>query len=116
MDILLGIATTLHLGLAGSYNGFHPQIRLEEQQYVAGVYYNSEENISSYLGYGFDMEHFNLELGIVTGYDTLGAVIPYARITKEFGDKIIFLAPVGESVDGKINAGVVFGFEFYLNK
>lgn len=116
MDILLGIATTLHLGLSGDYNGFHPQIRFEEQQYVAGAYYNSEENISSYLGYDFDLDYFDLEIGVVTGYDAIGAVIPYARVTKDFGDRTIFLAPVGENINGELNTGLVFGFEFYLNK
>ena len=116
MDILFGVALSLHLGLENDYNNMHPHIRLEKENYVAGSYYNSENNISSYIGYNFDLDYFNLELGAVTGYDAVGKVIPYSRINKDFENKQLFLAPAVENINGEINLGIVLGVEFYMNE
>ena len=63
MEVLTSIALSLHLGFAGDYNAFHPHVRLQEQQYIAGVYYNSEYTISPYVGYRFEHDDIGLELG-----------------------------------------------------
>ena len=107
MEILTSIALSLHLGFEGDYNSIHPHIRLQEQQYVAGVYYNSESNLSPYVGYRFEHNEFGLELGAVGNYST-APVMPYVRGTY----KNLFIAP---GVEGD-NIGIVFGIDIPLTK
>jgi len=103
MDIALSIALSLHLGFEGDYNRFHPHLRLQEQHYIAGAYYNSESKISPYIGGRFEYYDFGLELGLVGNYSDAD-VAPYARGTyKQF-----FVAP---GVEGN-NVGIIFGVEF----
>jgi len=107
LEILTSIALSLHLGFEGDYNAIHPHIRLQEQQYVAGVYYNSESNLSPYVGYRFEHNEFGLELGAVGNYAT-APVMPYVRGTY----KNFFIAP---GVEGD-NIGIVFGIDIPLTK
>lgn len=47
MDCLsIALAVSLHLGLAGDYNSLHPHARCDVNNTVAGVYLNSEKNLS----------------------------------------------------------------------
>ena len=69
--LALSLAVTMHLGLAGDYTSLHPHARCDVNNTIAGIYYNSEENISGYVGYQFQMPYdIELELGWVTGYNT----------------------------------------------
>ena len=97
------LALSLHLGLEGNYNGVHPHIRYNEQNYIAGVYYNSERNISTYLGKRWEYNTVGIEAGAVIGY-TNANILPYVRIT--YNDW--FMAP-GVEPD---NVGLVVGYEF----
>jgi hypothetical protein len=107
MDVALSIALSLHLGFEGDYNSIHPHIRLQEQNYIAGAYYNSESNVSPYVGYRFEHNDFGLEIGAVGNYSHAD-VAPYVRGTyKQF-----FVAPGVESE----NIGIVFGFEIPIGK
>ena len=102
MDIALSIALSLHLGFEGDYNAFHPHLRLQEQNYIAGAYYNSESNVSPYVGYRFEHNDFGLEIGAVGNYSHAD-IAPYVRGTyKQF-----FVAPGVESE----KVGIVFGIE-----
>jgi hypothetical protein len=98
------LALSLHLGLEGDYNGVHPHIRYSEQNYIAGVYYNSESNISFYAGKRWEHNNFGFEAGAVTGYVNQ-PILPYARVTYNN----FFIAPAHE-VDA--NTGAVVGYEF----
>ena len=101
IELALGIS--LHLGLAQSYNEIHPHIRYIEQGYMAGAYYNSVENISTYAGYRWEFNDFGFEAAAVTGYPEAD-IVPYVRGTyKDF-----FVAPAME--DGTV--GAVIGYEF----
>ena len=112
MDILLGIALSQHLNFHYDYNEIHPHIRLEHEGFIAGAYYNSTRDISSYTGYRLEYNSNGLELGVVGGYENLGGVVPYVRYTYDLNDNVIlFAAPSGEKVDGEINYGVVAGVE-----
>jgi hypothetical protein len=107
MDIAYSIALSLHLGFEGEYNAFHPHIRLQEQNYIAGAYYNSESNVSPYVGYRFEHNDFGLEIGAVGNYSAAD-ILPYARGTyKQF-----FVAPGVESD----NIGIVLGIEVPISK
>ena len=103
MEILTSLALSLHLGMEGDYNAIHPHIRLQEQQYIAGLYLNSERTISPYVGYRFEHNEVGLELGIVGNYSN-SPVMPYVRATyKQF-----FVTPGVE----KDNIGIVIGVEY----
>jgi len=107
LEILTSIALSLHLGFEGDYNAIHPHLRLQEQQYFAGLYYNSESNLSPYVGYRFEHNDFGLELGAVGNYSD-APVMPYARGTY----KNLFITP---GIEGD-NIGIVFGIDIPLKK
>ena len=67
----LMLALSMHVGLEGNYNSIHPHARCQQDALISGVYYNSEDNISAYVG----LEHNGFELGLVTGY-TYADVVP----------------------------------------
>ena len=102
--IELALAFSLHLGLEGDYNDIHPHVRYNEQNYIAGAYYNSERNVRLYVGKRWEYNDFGLEAGAVTGYSA-GDVIPYGRATY----KNIFVAP---ALEGDDTVGAVIGYEF----
>ena len=95
-------AVSMHLGLEGKYNNLHPHARCQHDSLISGVFYNSEERISSYIG----LQHKGLELGLVTGY-TYTDVVPMIRYKK----KNWFIAPALEA-DG--TKGFVIGWEINL--
>jgi len=108
MDFGAGIALSLHLFLEGDYNAIHPYAELEQNRWAAGVYYNSESNISTYvlkslsLGKGYD-----LEIGAVTGYSD-AEVLPLVRLRKDY----FYVAPVQETWNGEKKYGIVLGVQF----
>ena len=97
-------AVSMHLGLQGEYNEYHPHARCQVDSLISGVYYNSEDNISFYTG----LEHNGFEVGLVTGYDH-GEIIPMLRYKKNN----FFIAPALETNGNK---GIVIGFEFKLER
>tara|TARA_B110001454_G_C12592856_1_gene380976 strand:- start:307 stop:642 length:336 start_codon:yes stop_codon:yes gene_type:complete len=107
--VSLLVALSLHAGLIGDYNEVHPHARCEINNVITGAYYNSEEKVSAYIGYQFDMP-FNseLEVGLVSGY-TGAKVAPMLRFVKDDW----FLAPAYETTHGG-NWGITFGYEFKL--
>lgn len=111
MDIILGLALSAHLGLEGNYNPVHPHIRLQNDLFIGGAYYNSEERISPYAGIRLELEDYGMELGAAGGYPALG-VVPYIRYTYDINDSLrLFVSPGGEKVDNEINYGIVVGAE-----
>ena len=96
----LMLAISMHIGLEGDYNAIHPHARCQQDALISGVYYNSEDNISAYIG----LEHNGWELGLVTGY-TYADVVPMIRYKKDNW----FVAPAIEKSGRK---GLVFGLEF----
>ena len=114
MDIILALATTLHLGLAGDYNEVHPSIQLRaDNGLIAGLYHNSEDTLSVYTGYRSEWEKFFLELGVVAGYEHAD-IMPYGRVGYDFTDNLsVFAAPAFE-VDNndELTIGAVIGIEF----
>ena len=95
-------AVSLHVGLENKYNNLHPHARCQQDALISGVFYNSEERISSYIG----LQHEGWELGLVTGY-TYADVVPMIRYKKDNW----FIAPALE-LNG--NKGFVIGWEINL--
>ena len=96
----LMLAISMHIGLEGDYNNIHPHARCQQDALISGVYYNSEENISAYVG----LEHNGWEVGLVTGY-TYSDVVPMIRYKKDNW----FITPAYEK-NGTL--GRVIGLEF----
>ena len=96
----LMLAISMHLGLEGDYNAIHPHARCQKDALISGVYYNSEEKVSAYIG----LEHEGWEVGLVTGY-TYADVVPMIRYKKNNW----FITPAIESNGSK---GIVIGLEF----
>ena len=109
---------TAHLGLFGEYNTIHPHVRAEfDNTMVAGMFYNSEENISVYLAKNFENDQgFFVDLGVVSGYDVAKTpVVPFVRAGKKITKNYtVFVAPVIEDYDGKTITGAVIGLEFSI--
>ena len=92
----------MHVGLENEYNSVHPHARCEINNTISGVYYNSESNLSAYIGKKYSI----FEYGVVTGYSGMD-LAPMIRIKKDNW----FIAPAYE-VEG--NVGLVIGLEFKL--
>ena len=95
-------ALSLHVGLEGDYNSYHPHARCEKDCLISGIYYNSEDRISSYVG----LQYEGLELGLVTGY-SYSDIVPMIRYKKDNW----FIAPAYEKGGSK---GIVIGLEFKI--
>ena len=105
LSILLAVST--HLGLDDNYNSIHPHARCTVDNSITGVYYNSEDRISAYVGKEFQLtENGKLELGLVTGY-TAEDILPMIRY--KVGN--LFITPAFEKYDNKENYGIVLGWE-----
>ena len=103
----LMIALSLHVGLEGDYNSIHPHARCTVDNTIVGVYYNSEESISTYIGYKFKSPFdTEIEVGLVTGYSS-APVVPLLRITKDNW----FITPAYEISPSK-TMGITIGYEF----
>jgi len=117
------VALSLHMGLEENYNNVHPHVRCDINNshsalhnIIAGAYYNSEKNISFYVGKKIPlyylgtphlMHNVELEVGLVTGYS--GAeIVPMLRVKR--GNW--FMSPAYETTSN--NVGLVFGYEFKL--
>ena len=97
--IALSLAISMHLGLDNNYNNLHPHARCSIDNTITGVYYNSEDNISTYIGKKYN----NIEVGIVTGYES-SDIIPMIR----YVNNGLFISPAYET-NG--NYGVTIGIE-----
>ena len=95
-------ALSLHVGLEGDYNNYHPHARCQKNTLISGVYYNSEDRISTYVG----MEYKGLELGLVTGYESED-ILPMIRYKKNNW----FISPAYEN-NGTY--GITVGWEIKL--
>ena len=101
--IALSLAVSMHLGLANDYNNIHPHARCTIDNTISGVYYNSEDKVSAYIGKKYN----NIELGLVTGYSG-NDIVPMIRYTKNG----LFISPAYE--DNENNYGITIGFETVL--
>lgn len=116
MDFIWALALSSHLGMAGDYNEIHPHVRFIEDEYIAGAYHNSVDNISLYAGRRFEIgSSIGIELAAVTGYELEYPVVPYVRGTYDVGNFRLYAAPTEEKFKGEKNVGLVVGLEFIFN-
>jgi hypothetical protein len=100
LSILLAVST--HLGLDNNYNDVHPHVRCTIDNWITGAYYNSERNMSYYVGRKIS----NFEIGLVTGYNSYD-VLPMIRYINNGW----FVAPAYEKSN---NVGLTVGYEFTI--
>jgi len=100
------VAVSMHIGLDNNYNSIHPHMRCTIDNNISGIYYNSENNISFYIGKSVDIKLLKLEYGIVSGYSE-NNILPMIRFKKD----TFFIAPAYERTG---NVGVVLGWEYKL--
>ena len=100
------VAITLHLGLEGDYNNIHPHGRCNIDNWITGAYYNSEENVSVYVGKIIPNvdRNWDLEIGLVTSYSGVD-IAPMIRYINDGW----FVAPAYETSG---NIGLTIGYEF----
>lgn len=70
--VAIGIhLATYHFDRDANYNEFNPGAYVACDEYVAGVYYNSEKRTSVYVGYQFVnvLGPIDIIVGVVTGYE-----------------------------------------------
>ena len=104
--ITLSIAFTIHAGIPLDYNQVHPHIRYTSDNFVAGVYYNSVRRTSAYVGKVYPInKDTSVEVILATGY--MYPVVPNIKVT--YGS--FFIAPLIDTVEGKVNTGIVVGTE-----
>ena len=97
LSILLAVST--HLGLDNNYNDVHPHVRCTIDNWITGAYYNSERNMSYYVGRKIS----NFEIGLVSGYNSHN-VLPMLRYINDGW----FVAPAYEKSG---NYGITIGYE-----
>jgi len=110
MDIILGLALTMHLGSPNTLNETHPYVEVQHESLSLGVYYNSIEEPSFYLTYMLEYKGFYAEVGAVTGYKR-ASVLPYGRVGYNITDNIGVFAAPSVSADGKELKAIV-GIDF----
>ena len=103
----LFLALSMHIGLDADYNSVHPHARCTVDNNIVGVYYNSEDRVSAYIGKEFELAIGHIELGLVSGYKAT-EVLPMIR----YKQGNFFISPAYEKHNGEENIGFVIGLEF----
>jgi len=101
------IAFSAHIGLSGSFNAAHPALWLERDQWKAGAYLNSNEEISVFAARRFGGDAW-IEAGVVSGYSVPVMLRAGVQVGKRAA---LWIAPAVKA-DG--NRGAVVGVEFRL--
>ena len=106
MDLFYGVLLSAHLGLTGDYNSIHPYAGTYlNNNFMAGAYYNSEYNVSTYIGYTkFFKNNTSLELGLVTGYSH-AQLTPMMKLNYDR----FFISPALENKD---TVGIIIGSDW----
>jgi len=99
------LAFSMHVGMGepSSYNSVHPQIRVNHDNYIAGVYLNSHAEPSAFVGHRWESGDWGVEVGLVTGYN-IAPVVPFVK----YNYKYFWLAPAIH----KKRLGAVVGIEW----
>jgi hypothetical protein len=105
INIICGIALSVHVGLQNTYNPIHPYCKVETTSNVIfGAYYNSVDRMSVFGGYEFKLnDNTSLELVAVTGYYEY-EVVPTIR----FNYKDVWVMPALE----EDRVGLVVGWDY----
>lgn len=114
MEFILALGLSTHLGFNNNYNEIHPHLRLSYNNFISGVYLNSEDSLSVYGGIRYEYKDFGLEGALVSGYK-INYVVPMARATYDLTDHVVFfVSPAIEVYKEENNYGLVTGIEIKI--
>lgn len=102
-EVILSVAFSTHLMIAGEFNNVHPRITyMSQSDYIVGAFYNSESQPSLFAGKVSRWQHIDFEYGMVSGYSGI-SVAPMVKANYNG----FFLAPGYAKGD----AGMIAGYE-----
>ena len=102
-NLIFSIAISTHLGMNDDFNNIHPHVQYRsENNYIAGVFYNSDSRGSIYVGKRYEYEGFVIEAGLVHGYKRMD-VAPMIKVNYNGW----YVAPGATETD----IGIVTGYE-----
>jgi len=105
MNWFYGVLLSTHLGFAGDYNSIHPYVGTYlNNNFMAGAYYNSQYNVSTYVGYEKNFNNISLQLGLVTGYSH-AQLTPMMKLNYDR----FFISPALENKD---TIGIIIGSDW----
>jgi len=101
--LIFSIAMSSHVGLSGDFANLHPHVQYKlPNNYITGVYHNSDKRAGIYFGKRTSYKQLNIEYGLVHGYKRID-IAPMIKIN--YGN--LFVAPAATEDD----VGVVTGLE-----
>ena len=104
--LIFTIAFSSHIGLSGDFAEVHPHVQYKlPNNYITGVYHNSDKRASIYLGKRTTYQQLEIEYGLVHGYKRMD-VAPLIKIN--YGN--IFVAPAATEDEVGIVAGLEVKF------
>lgn len=102
-SLIFSIALSTHIGINDDFNNVHPHVQYQHKNnYIAGMYYNSDSRIGVYIGKKYQYKELIVEAGIVHGYRRIN-VAPMIKVNY----KGWYVAP-GATKD---DVGLVTGYE-----
>ena len=108
VDVIVSLMFSMHVGLAGNFNNFHPGVTLTDGDKFVGVYRNSYSKPSFYAGFIQEKNNFEIHYGIVTGY--VAPIVPFVAIKKELEKNLKLVVIPSVDVTNK-KPGFVIGLE-----
>lgn len=97
-NLIFSIALSTHIGFSGDFNNMHPRLTYKQQDYITGVYYNSESRPSVFVGREIVTGPFTLEVGVVSGYSDY----PVAPMVKLNYGKFFVAPAVSDGIPGLV--------------
>lgn len=117
MEFLISTIFSLHLGVKDIENTIHPHIGMSNQYIAAGIYHNTNGNVSGYVGRNFKYKDFDILVGGVSGYklpiDSPIAPMLIARYNIDKNFKVIVMPTIDKATK---NPALVVGLEIVLFK
>lgn len=112
MDILIALAASTHINSSFQYNAIHPHLRIQHNNFIAGVFGNSIENTSFYAGLNKQItQSLSIDYGLTTGYQ-FSLVSPMISINQALSDNVdLFVIPSVEQSNNQRKIIVVTGVQ-----
>jgi hypothetical protein len=110
------LSMSIHSISPFAYNNVHPHVQCEQDSKIIGSYYNSESNISFYIGKQWQVRTWEIETVVATGYSS-NKIQPMVRFKKNNW----YIAPMYDNPKndrGQMSSkyGVVVGYEIKISE
>ena len=102
-NLIFSLALSTHIGLSGDFANLHPHVQYQlPDNYITGVYHNSDKRAGIYFGKRTTYKQVNIEYGLAHGYKCID-IAPMMKVN--YGN--VFVAPAATEDD----VGLVAGYE-----